>query len=185
MSNVGLGQAGGLAALELAPAVCTVLIGGGGPGVPPICRAAEELPGGDYGVQLHATIREFSARFGPDGQLPGQLSLLTFISEDELFALVDALVPELTAIVEAARDSVQALEPAAGMEADHERLLRFFDDTLGTLQSITDAAAAADRDGILSGSGELGELRIMTADDLSDTIAPIVIVHFGAVPDSP
>lgn len=49
-------------------------------------------------------MREFTARCEQDGQLQGQLNLRTFISDEELFALVAAVVPDLTAIVEDARE---------------------------------------------------------------------------------
>ena len=74
--------------------------------------------------------------------------------------------------------TASALEPANGMEADHERLLQFFEQTLNTLRAIEDAAAASDRAAVLSGSQDLGTLRVGTLADLSDAFAPIVAVHF-------
>ena len=121
VSNIGLGRNGGLTALDVAPSVCAVL---GSPAR--LCRVPDELPGGEYGALLYPAMREFSARFGTDRQLQAQLNLLSFISDDELFGLVAAAVPDLKAIVMDVRETVSALEPASGMEADHERLLQFF-----------------------------------------------------------
>ena len=173
VSNIGLGRNGGLTALDVAPSVCAVL---GSPAR--LCRVPDELPGGEYGALLYPAMREFSARFGTDGQLQAQLNLLSFISDDELFGLVAAAVPDLKAIVMDVRETVSALEPASGMEADHERLLQFFEQTLDTLRAIEDAATASDRAAVLSGSQELGGLRLETASDLSEAIEPIVAVHF-------
>ena len=174
VSNMGLGRNGGLVAIDVAPAVCGALLS-----PQRLCRLPEQIPGGDYGARLYATMRQFSARFGEDGGLQQQLSLLTFLSDEELFALVMAVAPDLIAIVQDASDSVGALEPADGMEADHDRLVQYFDETLDTLRSIEDAATAADRDGVLRGSRELGNVRTTAAAEFTDAIAPTADVHFG------
>ena len=175
VSNIGLGRNSGLTAIDVAPSVCAVL---GSPAS--LCRVPDGVPGGEYGSALYAALREFSARFGPDGPLQPQLDLLTFISDAELFALVAAVTPDLEAMVADARGAVSALAAPGEMAADHDLLVRYFDQTLDALRSMADAAAASDRAGVLTRSREVGELRERVAGELSDAVEPIVAVHFGA-----
>ena len=103
VSNIGLARNGGLTALDVAPSVCAGL------GFDPsLCRVPDEIPGGEYGALLYPAMREFRARFGTDGGLQGQLNLFTFISDDELFGLVAAAVPDMNAIAMDVRDGERA-----------------------------------------------------------------------------
>ena len=174
VSNIGLGRNSSLTAIDVAPSVCAVL---GSPAS--LCRVPDEVPGGEYGSALYAALREFSAAFGADGPLQPQLELLTFISDAELFALVAAVTPDLETIAADARGAVIALVAPAGMAADHDLLVQYFDQTLDALRSTADAAAASDRGGVLARSREVGELRERVAGELSDAVEPIVAVHFG------
>ena len=173
VSNIGLGRNGDHAALDLDPAICRAMRLN-----PRLCGLSiAETTGSAYGDAVRAALAEFNAGFGSDGRFLDLVENL--ISDDDMLRLVETTHPELKLFVTDARGALSLLSPPSEFQADHERIIAFFDSTLETLGGNERAASAFDRAAVLDGGRQLDALRREAGADLSEPFSELVRSHFA------
>ncbi len=141
---------------------------------PHLCERPDFSSSGGYGEEIYAIFSRMETDVLP--ALAGQLPAL---NDEEVLEVIDAVAPSaLDALAQIGRD-LQALDPPEEFEADHDRLARY----LGELQDVAterqQAAARGDFDAAQMQIPLLIETFCATANELSPTISPFVVVHFG------
>ena len=135
---------------------------------------------GGYRESLYTTLREFRARFprtGPD--------YLAFnLDREDAYQVVTLSAPGFLAMIENAQDSLAALTPTDELSEDHDRLVKYLEETLAGQQAIVDAAAAGDLSGMRAGMGQTHSAFCEAAKSFSDEAKPVVHVQFGGDPEN-
>ena len=154
------------------------------------CEPDRELPGGEYGAELHEVMRTFSAEFNPRvgvlNEGPGGVFLaLTFVplyTAEEVADLYGAVEAEIMAALAAATSAVDDLEPPDEFKADHELLLTWLDETSDIFGALFRATGEDDRNerGSLQEQGRLAFCAVIA--DLSPEAVPLVKVVFDNPP---
>ena len=135
---------------------------------------------GGYRESLYTTLREFRARFprtGPD--------YLAFnLDREDAYQVVALSAPGFLATIENAQDNLAALTPPDELREDHDRLVKYFEETLAGQQAIIDSAAAGDLSGVRAGMGLTHSAFCQAAKGFSDAAKPVVHVQFGGDPEN-
>lgn len=135
---------------------------------------------GGYRERLYTTLPEFRARFprtGPD--------YLAFnLDREDAYQVVTLSAPGFLAMIEDAQESLAALTPTDELRGDHDRLVKYFEETLAGQQAIVDAATAGDLSGMRAGMGRTHSTFCETAKGFSDDARPVVHVQFGGDPEN-
>ena len=149
---------------------------GGPPDPPPINRIDGDgpFPEGAYEAELSDIVGSFITEFRP--RVTGFLRALT---PDELFESLAILQPEIEAVLKEAGESVRALEPPNELRADHEVLIRYFEETLEVARAITRAAKDQDSAKLREEFTRSGIVLCDARRDLSPALIPIVVPIFG------
>ena len=150
-----------------------------GPADAPFCRVNDQLPSGEYGIELHNILKRFGAEFGP--RVGGFLPALT---REEFFGYLAVIQPEVEALLEETGRQVRTLKPPAELGADHDVVLRFLEETLEIARAITRAAENQERAKLETELFPLsGEVLCKAERALSSEIRPVVDPYFG--PEAP
>lgn len=166
------------AALELSPQVRNVAL--------PQAGFSSREPGpdvidGGYREAVYTMLLEFRVRFlrtGPD--------YLAFnLLPDDGYQVVSRSAPGFIATVEDAQTRVTALTPPEELRGDHDRLVRYFDETLAAQRSVVVAATAEDLNGLRDGIARTLDVFCETARGFSDAMKPVVFAQFGGPPPDP
>ncbi len=116
--NAELGVVGNLGNIQVDPAICEALAG---PATEdPLCKSTEDLPGGDYGLEVEVLFLELEANLGP--RLGVWAAWRPLASDAQFFEVLEAVQPEVEATIQEAFDQLIALVPPAELTADHELL---------------------------------------------------------------
>ena len=154
---------------RLSPAYCSSL---SEPGEDPAsaCRSQDPVPGGTYGAELHEELRAFFPAF----MLVASVTAFSLsLSPEELAMVIQTDIPEATSLIEDLRERVGALTPPDEFEADHDRLLAFFDALSDLLQqSAIDAFTI--RDALMAFGEQIRQLyQGLVNDDFGAIISPL------------
>lgn len=178
VANYGLAQAGAQFALEAPPSLASVVTGLA------VQVAPEGLPGGQFGEDLWQALARFRTL-----ALRQQLTTGVFpiISDENLAAVIAAIMPTGIELTEEALAAVAALEAPDELRNGHDRLLVYFDELLELRKSVLQAASIGDIDALRT-YGELGGFaaeRAETelwcealADVADDPIEPVTATFF-------
>ena len=136
---------------------------------------------GGYREAVHMTLRELRVRFPRTG--PDYLGF-NLLPEDG-YQVVSLVAPSFIAVIEDARAKVVALTPPDELREDHDRLARYFDETLAAQRAVVDTAMAEDLSGLRDGIDRTRNVFCETARGFSDAMKPVVFVQFGGPPPDP
>ena len=95
------------------------------------CQASDDLPGGEYGAEVHEVLRLNSL---------ASLRLFTFavdMSPEERSLRLDQVQPRIESNLKAGGDAIKAIVPPDEYEAEHQALIPFFDDPYAHSVAIT------------------------------------------------
>ena len=113
----------------------------------------ETVPGGDYGAQVYDTMTRFFAgafsrliRFGPEYEV------------EDILATLSVIQPELVQLYSETQGEFEGLQPPDEFAADHDLLIKYFEDGLAIERSRSRAVAAQDVETYQTLSGEAGAL---------------------------
>jgi len=134
--NAELAVVGNMGNLEIDPEICKA-IALPAAGNPP-CRTIDDLPGGEYGLELELLMLEFHGRLGPRLGVWAPI-WRPLADEAEFFQVLEEVEPEVRATIQDALNRLRALEPPAELTADHELLTEHLD----TLLEVSARAAVA------------------------------------------
>ena len=151
------------------------------------CEPDRELPGGEYGAELHEVVRTLSAEFTPRvgvlNEGPGGVFLaLTFVplyTPEEVAELYGAVEADVTAALADATSAVDDLEPPDEFKADHELLLTWLEETSDIFGALFQATGEDDRNerGSLQEQGRIAFCAVVA--DLSPEAGPLVSAVFA------
>ena len=140
-----------------------------------VCDPSQSLPGGEHGVAVHAALDQYSGEFNPRVS-----SFPPIFTPEELYASLASLNPEIEVVIQETRDLLEILEPLAEFQGDHDRLIQYLDENLGTAQAITSAAKAQGeaklRDELFP---ESGDVFCAAQRDFSEEFRPLIAAYFG------
>lgn len=138
-----------LTASRLDPRVCSVTEAADLPFQ--LCDSFREtVPGGDYGAQVYDMMARFFAgefsglitRFGPEYEV------------EDILATLSVMQPELTQIYSETVSGLEGLQPPDEFAADHDLLIKYFEDGLAVNRSRSTAVAARDMETYQGLSGD-------------------------------
>jgi hypothetical protein len=166
------------AALELSPQVRNIAL--------PQIAFSLNAPGpdvidGGYREAVYMVLRELRVRFPRTGPDYLGFNLLP----DDGYQVVSRAAPGFIAAVEDTRARVVALTPPDELREDHDRLARYFDETLAAQRAVVDAATAEDLSGLRDGIDRTRTVFCETARGFSDAMKPVVFAQFGGPPPDP
>ncbi len=154
---------------RLSPAYCSSL-SEPGEGPSSACESQDPVPGGTYGEELHEELRAFTPAF----RLVGSATAFSLsLSPEEIALVIQTDIPEAISLIEDIRERVGALTPPDEFEADHDRLLAFFDAQSESIQqSAIDAFTI--RDAQTAFGEQLGQLyQGLINNDFGAIISPL------------
>ena len=103
-----------------------------------LCQASGDLPGGEYGAEVYEVLRLNSL---------ANRWLFTFaldMSPEERSLRLDLVQPRIESNLKAGGDAMKAIDPPDEYEAEHQALIRFFDDQYANAVAITRANGERD-----------------------------------------
>lgn len=103
-----------------------------------LCQAPDDLPGGEYGAEVYEVLRLNSL---------ANLGLFDFfgdMSPEERSLRLDQVQPHIESNLKAGGDAIKAINPPDEYEAEHQALIRYFDDQYANAVAITQANGERD-----------------------------------------
>ena len=145
-----------------------------------------EAPGpdvidGGYREAVYTILRELRVRFRRTGPEYLAFNLLP----NDADQVVSRAAPGFIAVLEDARRRVAALTPPDELREDHDRLVRYFDDTLAAQRAVVNASASEDLSGMRDGMDRTRNAFCEAARGFSDAMKPDVFTQFGGPPPDP
>ncbi len=127
-----------------------------------LCQASDDLPGGEYGAEVYEVLR-----------LNSLASLRLFIfavdmSSEEQSLRLDQVQPRIESNLKAGGDAMKAIDPPDEYEAEHQALIRYFDDQYANAVAITQANSERDDAAIselFRASGVVADTALETMSD--------------------
>ena len=145
---------------------------------PHLCERPDFSSSGEYGEQLYSIFSRLETDVGPAigaGQLPA-------LTEEEILEVINAVGLNALDVLEQSEEAVRALDPPDGLEADHDRLVRYLGDLLEAATEWQRAAGRGDFAASREQTLRLQEVSCTAAEELlSSAIFPFVLVHFGGM----
>ena len=142
---------------------------------PHLCERPDFSSSGGYGEGVYSIVSRIETDVGP--ALFG--SELPALSDEEALEVLAAVAPGAIDALEQIESDVRALDPPAEFVADHDVLVEYLGDFLGIASERRQAAERGDLEAVRAQLPLLIELFCGTANELSPTITPFVVVHFG------
>ena len=132
-----------------------------------LCRAGDDLPGGEYGKAAHEILRNYTLASEP------LFDFAIDMSPDERALRLNEVQPQIEAILKSTGEALSELDPPDSFSNDHATLLRFFEEQYQTAVAITEANAVRDdaQFNELSDESRANFSRLL--DGLSDDFDPI------------
>ena len=103
-----------------------------------LCPPQDDLPGGDYGVEVYEVLRREYLRTAELFNFFGDMS-----PSERALRLAD-VQPKIEASLKTGGDEMKAIDPPAEYEDDHRAIVDFFEQQLANAVAITEANAAGD-----------------------------------------
>ncbi len=147
-------------------------------GSPHLCDRPDFSSSGEYGEEIYSIF----SRIETDA-LPALAGQLPALNNDEVLAVLDAVAPGALEALEQSEEDVKSLDPPAGFQADHDRLVRYLGDLLAVATERRQAAERGDFDAAQAQIPRLFEVFCTAASEISPAISPFVVVHFGDTGD--
>lgn len=141
-----------------------------------LCQAPDDLPGGEYGAEVYEVLRLNSL---------ANLGLFDFfgdMSPEERSLRLDQVQPQIESNLKAGGDAMKAIDPPDEYEAEHQALIRYFDDQYANAVAITQANEERDEatiDELFTASGVVFEAAL---DEMSPEYREVAAPWVG--PDS-
>ena len=142
---------------------------------PHLCERPDFSSSGGYGESVYSIVSRIETDVGP--ALFG--SELPALSDEEALEVLAAIAPGAIDALEQIERDVRALDPPAEFVADHDILVEYLGDFLGIATERRQAAERGDLEAVRAQIPLLIELFCGTANELSPTITPFLVVHFG------
>ena len=141
-----------------------------------LCQASDDLPGGEYGAEVHEVLRLNSL---------ANLRLFTFavdMSPEERSLRLDQVQPRIESNLKAGGDAMKAIDPPDEYEAEHQALIRFFDDQYANAVAITQANGERDDATIRELFQASGVVFDAALEEMSDEYRKIAAPFIGPDP---
>ncbi len=139
-----------------------------------LCSSNEQIPGGEYGVELNAALARFTAGFF------GRLVVFgPHYEPADIIATEAALLPERIELVAGLLVDLEKMQPASGLADDHSKLAGYFE---GLSEITKNRGAALDAQDIAAYQSVGAEGRALYCDagaDFSPDMTQIVGVYFA------
>ena len=171
LANVQLGAVSVTSALRHSELFCRAIVPLSAAN---LCERPDFSSVGEYGEEIYAIMSRIESEAMPT--LAGQIPAL---NEEEILEVLDTLGPAALDVLEQTREDAGELEPPAGLEADHERLVQYLDDIVEAATELRQAAERRDRAAYMMQQRALMEAFCTAQNELSPAIAPFLVVHFG------
>lgn len=144
-------------------------------GTPHLCERPDLSSSGGYGEGVYSIVSRIDTDVMP-ALLGSQLPAL---NDEEALEVLAAVAPSATTALEQIEDDARALDPPAEFVSDHDILVEYLGDFLGIATERRRAAERGDLQAVRAQVPLLIELFCGAANELSPTITPFVVVHFG------
>ena len=144
-------------------------------GAPHLCERPDFSSSGEYGEGVYSALSRIETDVAPalfGSELPG-------LSDEEALEVLAAVAPSAIDALEQIENDVRALDPPAEFVADHDILVEYLGDFLDIASERRQAAERGDVEAVRAQIPLLIELFCGAANELSPTITPFVVVHFG------
>lgn len=98
-----------------------------------LCQAPDDLPGGEYGAKVYEALRLYTLA------IQGLFDFYVDMSPEERSLRLDQVQPQIESNLKAGGDAIKAINPPDEFEAEHQALIRFYDDQYANAVAITQA----------------------------------------------
>jgi len=137
-----------------------------------LCRAGEGIPGGQYGLDAHEALRQFSL------DVQGLFSFPPDLSPEERAVRLNKVQPSIEKALNDTGEKMAGFEPPSEFADDNAAFVRYFDEQHQTAVAITAANAERDTAEVLRLFEESGVVVDRLVDSLSDDYEPIAAPFF-------
>lgn len=138
-----------------------------------LCTAGNDLPGGDYGQQVHEILRLNRLETFGLFTFPGDMS------PEERSVRLGEVQPLIESSLKSAGEALARIAPPAEFAADHEAFIRFFDEQYETAVGITKANSEGATARVLELFDESGVVEDRLVQALSSDFVPIAAPFFA------
>ncbi len=138
-----------------------------------VCVAGDELPGGQYGLDAHEALRQFTL----DTQ--GLFNFPLDLSPEERAVRLNKVQSYIEEALKDTGERMGQLEPPSEFEDDNAAFVRYFEEQYQTAIVITAANAERDNAEVLRLFDESGVVADRLTDSLSDAYEPIAAPFFS------
>ncbi|GMR02701.1 MAG: hypothetical protein BMS9Abin20_1047 [Acidimicrobiia bacterium] len=138
-----------------------------------LCPAGDDLPGGEYGQQVHEVLR--INRLDTSG-------LFTFVADmspEERSVRLAEVQPQIESSLKSAGDAMARIDPPSAFVEEHAAFVRFFEEQYSTAVAITEANAEGDDARVLILFGESGEVLNRLRQSITPEYGPIAVPFFA------
>lgn len=151
---------------------CRAVVQEFGGGDERVCPRGDSVPGREYGGRLRTTLLRLVTDVEP------RISVPPVLDEEETFAWLAEVQPDVERAFEEMRAEVASLDPPPELADDHARILEFLEQIADVARRITTASEARDRAELERLFDESARPGDRLRSELSDEARPIVGVFF-------
>ncbi|GMQ93654.1 MAG: hypothetical protein BMS9Abin12_1134 [Acidimicrobiia bacterium] len=98
-----------------------------------LCQAPDDLPGGEYGAEVYEALRLNILA------VQGLFDFYPDMSPEERSLRLDQVQPGIESNLKAGGDAMKAIDPPDEFKAEHQALIRYYDDQYANAVAITQA----------------------------------------------
>ncbi len=142
------------------------------PDLDDVCAAGEGIPGGQYGLDAHQVLRQFSL------DVQGLFNFPQDLSPEERAVRLIKVQPSIEKALKDTGEKMAGFEPPSEFADDNAAFVRYFDEQHQTAVAITAANAERDTAEVLRLFEESGVVVDRLVDSLSDDYEPIAAPFF-------
>ncbi len=135
--------------------------------------AGEDIPGGEYGMEIERVIFIHRSEFGPRAGLSAGLS------DEQLMEALSYVQPAIVEEFDATIERMNAITPPAEFEVGHQVMLDFYTELRSTAFAIDRAVAAGDAESVLREFARSQEIADTALSRIPDNYRPLVNLAFG------
>jgi hypothetical protein len=132
-----------------------------------LCPAGDDLPGGEYGQQVHEILRLYRL------DTSGLFTFLPDMSPEERSVRLGQVQPQIESALKTAGDAMAGIDPPTAFTDEHAAFVRFFEEQYSTATAITEANAEGDDARVLELFGISGENAGRLRQSLTPEYEPI------------
>lgn len=138
-----------------------------------LCRAGDDLPGGQYGQRVHEILRVNRLR------LFGLFTFPPVMTAEERSTRLGDVQPRIESSLKSAGEAMAQIDPPEEFTADHDAFIRYFHEQYATAGAITKANAEGDDTEVLALFDESGIVADRLNRALSRDFSPIAAPFFA------